>query len=86
MTTAGWITLCISILTSWIGLALVSAHFLRTHNRLLKSNDDLTSQIIAFKNPAAAQLFGQMQAAQRYERAQVETLPPGNATEEEMLC
>ena len=86
MTTAGWIVLAISIFVSWLGIALVSTHFLRAHNRLLKSNDDLTSQVIAFKNPAAAHLFGQMQAAQRYERAQVETLPPGNATEEEMLC
>lgn len=85
MTTAGWITLALAILSGWLVMALVSAHFLRAHNRLLKSNDDLTSQIIAFKNPAAAQLFGQMQAAQRYERAQPPSLQPDNGTEDELL-
>lgn len=72
MTTAGFVVLALAVLANWAGLLVVSAHFLRANNRLMKSNDDLTSQVIAFKNPMAAQLYGQMQAAQaaqRYERA-----------------
>jgi hypothetical protein len=86
MTTAGFVVLALAIVLSWAGHAIASAHLLRANNRLLKSNDDLTSQIIAFKNPAAAQLYGQMQAAQRYERAQIEPLPTGNSTEDDLLC
>ena len=51
-------------ITTWIVVAVVAWFFLRAHNRLLKSNDDLTSQIVAMKNPWAAQMFGQMKAAQ----------------------
>lgn len=63
MTTAAYVVLSLSVVSSWVGLIALAMHFSRAHARLLRSNDDLTSQIIAFKNPGAAMLFAQQQHA-----------------------
>lgn len=59
----------IQALFPWITIWVLAKYFhyqarrdADREGRLLQTNDDLTSQIIAFKNPWAAQVFAQTQS------------------------
>lgn len=82
MDTLTLIVVAVCNAASWLGILAVTRLTLQAQNRLLKSNDDLTSQVIAFKNPAAAMLYAQQQHAVRSEAAP--TMAHFEADEEEL--
>ena len=66
MTTGTYIITALAIVLPWAGTVLVSVHYMRVSKRLLQTNDDLTAQLVALKNPYAAQLFAQSQVAREH--------------------
>lgn len=86
MTTGAYVVLSFAVLCPWLAIIALAVHFGRAQSRLLRSNDDLTSQVIAFKNPGAAMLFAQQQAVQKQAEA-MEAHAPHQASEfdEEMF-
>jgi hypothetical protein len=55
----------LALVLQFASLWVLAWYFLRAQARVLQSHEDMTSQVVALKNPWAAKMFNDMKEAQR---------------------